>query len=129
MEVKPGPLSAVEAVVEQIYTVLPERWKLVRKTRSENEFGQTAEEETLCVFLTGKQGRKATDDEWIAVTIYIPLSSAARPSGSRTQIDPEMDLWGDCPWGPVYAKSYNAQSLWPTYKDDLIKALAIRPPD
>jgi hypothetical protein len=129
MEVKPGPLSALETVVEQIYTVLPEKWTLVRKIRSENESDQTdSEEETLCVFLTGKGGRKATDDPWVTVTVYIPLSSTARLSDDKQKY-PEMDFWGDSSWGPVYGKSENAQSMWPSYKEDLTKALALRPPD
>jgi hypothetical protein len=129
MEVKPGSLSVQESVVEQIYTVLPEKWKLVRSIQSENESDQSdSEEKILCVFLTGKQGRKGTDDPWITVRIYIPLPSAVQPSGEKTNKYPDMEFWGHSPWGPVYVFE-NAHSMWPNCKEDLVKALAIRPPD
>ena len=126
MEVKPGPLSSLEEVVERLFTVLPDTWTLNRRILY--EFEQIEEsKEPFIITLTGKHGGKgAPGQEPILVSLCIVPASAAESSQLRY---PEMSFWGRSPWGPVYAGSIHAESLWPDYTEDIIGALDIRPAD
>jgi len=120
-DVMPGELSPADSIVERLLPVLPEGWVftwrlLTKKTSSDSESNG-------CIFvhLIGEQGRK-TVDEGIGVLIVV------NPTEDIIAVEPEGfegHLWGRCKWGDVYVKPFDADLLWPEYKEQIIKALNI----
>ncbi len=122
IEVMPGTFSPLESVVESLTPVLPKGWTLTRRFMSLEKPEESKGGEAISVVLTGKQAGKALD--YSIIMIIIP-KQAKIPDNFKDIID-EMELWGTCKLGLVYAKANNAEELWPDYKEQIIKALKIQ---
>jgi len=70
--------------------------------------------------LIGKRRGKSGD---LGVLLFI------FPTEGEISLEPELadevELWGRCKWGPVYANVRDAVLLWPDYREQIIKALNI----
>ncbi|MHC4623690.1 MAG: hypothetical protein ACYS4W_07285 [Planctomycetota bacterium] len=119
-EVKDGELSPQEIATERLKPIVPKGWDFSRRVTSGKQFG--GEDVGRCLGL-GMIDRKA-GKEWNA-SIYISVFLDC----DKSQIDYRSHLgefWGDCRWGPVYVRSYNAAMRWPGYKSQLMNALGIK---
>jgi len=121
VDVKHGALSPEDRVVEKLLNVLPEGWEctrtLVKKEGDENPFSETF----IGVHLIGARRGKSNG---LGVLLLIFLAE------DEIELEPEfaseLEFWGRCKWGPVYVKVNDAKLLWPDYKEQIIKALAIK---
>jgi len=97
VDIKPGPLSPLETVVEKLIPVLPKEWKLTRKLIPLEQIAQGHAGKIIIVCLLGKHPGKTMDN---AVFINIFLTS------DRSEILPQnlfrdFEFWGTANWGPV----------------------------
>lgn len=122
VDIKPGKLSYADSIVERLIPVLPEGWVFTRTLLPRKQPSPENPSKALIVHLIGKRGRKGVD-EGISVLILV--------SPTEDEIAPEPEwftghLWGESKWGPVYVEAFDAELLWPDYREQIIKALDIR---
>jgi len=121
VQVKPGEPSLVEKITEKLLEVLPEGWEctrtLVPKEGDENPFSETF----IVVHLIGERAGKPNT---LGILLYIFLTE------DEIELEPEfaseLELWGRCKWGAVYANVRDAERLWPNYREQIMKALGIK---
>jgi hypothetical protein len=123
VNVKPGPLPAIEQVVERLLPVLPPGWKFTRHTVSESDDIDAASFGQLYIHLIGQPGGKGGDRGVLLVVL---------PGSDASETDPwlkeSFDFWGLSPWGLVYASVHDADPLWPDHKAEIVRVLEIKPP-
>lgn len=121
IDIKPGELSPEDSIVESLFSILPDGWKLT-KTRARDIADFNFETgRGIFISLVGKWGRKGTSGGTVGVFLLInPTQSVLE----KTEF--EAEFWGQSEWGPVYAKSLEAELLWPNYKEQIMKALNIQ---
>jgi len=122
IEVMPGQFSPLESVVESLIPILPKGWVLTRRLMSLERPEESKGGEAISVVLRGKQAGKTLD--YSIIMAIVPKQ--AKITDNFKEILDEMELWGACTLGQVYAKAINAQELWPDYKEQIIKALKIQ---
>jgi hypothetical protein len=122
VEVKPGTLADMEQIVDKLLPVLPAGWRWTRSLRPRSEVTDDGAAKALYVTLIGKPGGKGND---YGMTLLILMG------GDPVDTDPWLkewfDLWGISPWGPVYARVNQIDSLWPDHKGRIVQALEIKP--
>lgn len=120
IDVKTGESFAEDAVAEKILSVLPAGWQLTKVTRRAGE----SLSQRFFIYLTGWRGRKgasaAEGGKGVRLLIFV---NPAQSDLERYQFDGQ--LWGRSIWGAVYVRSFDAELLWPDYKEQIIRALGI----
>jgi hypothetical protein len=119
LEVKQGELSAQDSIYERIIKILPEGWKATRRLV---DLGLSIEKESdkpVFVSLIGERKSKQID---VGIILVISKNNnlLSSPIVSQSQ------LWGRCKWGYVYGTGQNADTIWPDYRSQLIKALEVK---
>jgi len=123
--IKPGPLPALENIVEDVLPILPEGWELTRILSPANELAEVnAPTEAISLWFTRKRSGKGFDS-FIAIVIFLQKSTENMPHVKFKNHLSEMNFWGDSKWGLVYGKSHDAERLWPDWKEQIKKALGI----
>jgi len=120
VEIKEGELSPQEIATERLKPIVPEGWDFSRRLVSGKEFGPEDVGRRLGLGMIDRKSGK----EWNA-SIYISVFLDC----DKSQIDYRSHLgecWGECRWGPVYVRTYNAEMRWPGYKSQLMNALDIK---
>lgn len=122
IDAKPGKLSQADSIVERLIPVLPKGWVFTRTLLPRKQPSSENPSKALIVNLIGERRRKGVD-EGISVLILV--------SPTEDEIAPEPEwftghLWGESKWGPVYVEAFDAELLWPDYREQIIKALDIR---
>lgn len=121
IDVKPGELSPADSIVERLLTVLPEGWEFTRTLVSRKPTAESPSNACIIVNLIGERRRK-TIDEGIGLLILV------NPTEDEIALEPEWFAghpWGRCKWGPVYVQAFDAELLWPDYREQIAKALGI----
>lgn len=121
IKVKPGKLLPADRIIEQLLTVLPEDWKFTRTLLPRRNTSEKTSHTGTFIHLTGQSGYKGFDAGIGVLMLVSPMESEvdAEPEGF------EGLLWGRSKWGLVYVKSFDADILWPDYREQIIKALEI----
>jgi hypothetical protein len=121
IKVKPGKLLPADSIIEQLLTVLPEDWKFTRTLLPRRNTSEKTSHTGTFIHLTGQSGYKGFDAGIGVLMLVSPIESKldAEPEGF------EGLLWGRSKWGLVYVKSFDADILWPDYREQIIKALEI----
>lgn len=118
VEVRDGELSAADSVFARVRSVMPKGWTATRRLAPARPVFRDMSGTFINVHMIGKRAGKSID-----VDIFLAI---AEDEGS---LDPEfvneLKLWGKCRWGNVYFKGRDAESLWPGYRKQIIKALGI----
>jgi hypothetical protein len=121
IEVKPGEPLFEDIIFEKLLSVLPKDWRLT-KTRARN-IADLDRARGICLNLVGKHGSKGTYRGTIAIFIWI------NPKKSDLDaIEFDGKFWGQSKWGPIYVKSFDADLLWPNYRERIVEALNIKDP-
>jgi hypothetical protein len=118
--VKDGDLSPLEIATERLKPIVPEGWDFSRSMAPGKQFGPEDVGRCLGLGMIDSKGGKASN-----ASIYIRVFLDC----DKSQIDYRSQLgeyWGECRWGPVYVRSYNAAMRWPGYKSRLMNALDIK---
>jgi len=122
--IKPGLLSPLEIVAEKLIPVLPQGWELTRTALPLEQFVEANTGEVIMVHLIGKRSGKGS-----GTSVFMAIFLGADYTKLELQgYLAELEFWGDCPWGPVYGKSTDAESLWPNYKEQIVNTLNIQMP-
>jgi hypothetical protein len=114
LEVKQGELSAQDSIYERIIKVLPTGWQASRRLAIEKEA-----DKQIFVNLIGERKSKQID-------VGIGLLVSSNKNLLSTSAMNKFELWGKCQWGYVYVTDQNADTLWPDFHSQLIKALEIK---
>jgi len=123
--IKPGLLSPLEIVAEKLIPVLPQGWELTRTALPLEQFVEANTGEVIMVHLIGKRSGKGS-----GTSVFMAIFLGADYTKLELQgYLAELEFWGDCPWGPVYGKSTDAESLWPNYKEQIVNTLNIQMPN
>ncbi|MBN1456593.1 MAG: hypothetical protein JW912_01930 [Sedimentisphaerales bacterium] len=121
--IEPGSLSALEQIVEDISAVLPDGWRLTRRTEPAEKVAETSTaKEAVLVDLIGKRTGKVMGN---SIFIIVLLDTAADKQAELKDHLSELEYWGKCKWGSLYGISHDVEELWPGYKEELLKALAV----
>ncbi len=117
INIKPGKLLPADSIIEQLLTVLPEGWGFTRTLLPRHSTLEKTSHRGTFIHLTGQSGRKGVD---AGIGILMMINEAdAEPEGFEGQ------LWGRSKWGLVYVKSFDADILWPDYREQIIKSFEI----
>jgi hypothetical protein len=121
-EVKPGRLSNLDIITEKLLAVLPSRWSLTRSRRPQK--GDDVESDTpyTVVHMIGERGTKGKS-RGIELILFVDLPSDDRVT--KEWKDEGLQYWGKSRLGPIYVVSFDAEQLWPTYRQDIQSALGI----
>lgn len=122
IKVKPGKLLPADSIIEQLLTVLPEDWKFTRTLLPRRNTSEKTSLTGTFIHLTGQGGYKGFYPGIGVLMLVSPMKSevGAEPDGF------EGLFWGRSKWGLVYVKSFDADILWPDYKEQIIKSLEIK---
>jgi hypothetical protein len=118
--VRPGELSPADLVFEKVLTVLPEGWTCTRRMSSMRFISEDFSGESIQVGLIGERKGKAID-----VGMFLLVGLTDRQVTLKPDFADELEFWGFCRWGPVYAGVHAAEKLWPDYERDVAEALGI----
>jgi hypothetical protein len=121
MVVKPGELSPADTIVERLLPVLPDGWVYTRRLIPKKPSQENSSNKYIFVHLIGEKGHKGVDE---GISFFILV----HPTKDVISVEPEWfagHLWGRCKWGLVYVKAFDADLLWPDYKEQIIGALNI----
>lgn len=121
VNVRPGKLLPADSIIEKLLTVLPEGWGFTRTLLPHRNTYEKTSHTNIYIHLAGQSGRKGVD---AGIGVLILVSFAENKVNAETE-GFEGQLWGRSKWGPVYVKSFDADILWPDYKEQIIKALEI----
>jgi hypothetical protein len=121
IKVKPGKLLPADSIIEQLLTVLPEDWKFTRTLLPRRNTSEKTSHTGTFIHLTGQGGYKGFYPGIGVLMLVSPMKSevGAEPEGFKGL------LWGRSKWGLFYVKSFDADILWPDYREQIIKALEI----
>ena len=118
VEVRDGKLTAADSVFSRVHSVMPRRWKATRRLVPARQDSGDMSGPFINVHMIGKRRGKSID-----VDIFLVITE------DEGSLDPqfvsELKLWGKCKWGYVYVRTRDAESLWPGYRKQIIKALGI----
>jgi len=118
VEVGDGELSTADSVFSKVLSVVPKGWTATRRLAPARPVSGDMSGAFINVHMIGKRAGKG-----IEVDIFLAI---AEDEGSlETQFVSELQLWGKCKWGYVYFRGHDAESLWPDYRKQIIKALCI----
>ncbi len=118
VEVRDGELSAADSVFAKVRSVMPGRWKATRRLVPTRQVSGNMSGPLINVHMIGKRRGKIID-----VDIFLLIAKDEGPF--EPQYVNELKLWGKCKWGYVYVRGRDAESLWPDYRKQIIKALGI----
>lgn len=118
VEVRDGKLSAADSVFARIRSVMPGGWKATRRLIPVRQDSGGMSGPLIKVHMVGKRRGKIID-----VDIFLVI--AEDESSLEPQFVRKLKLWGKCKWGYVYFRGRDAESLWPGYRKQIIKALGI----
>ena len=124
VQVKRGPVPEMEGIVDKLLPVLPAGWRWCRSLRSPAGFKEEGPAESLYIRLSGKPGGKGNR---YGLTLLVLMGGD--PINADPWLKEWFDFWGHSPWGPVYARVNEVEPLWPTYRQDIARTLAIEPPE
>jgi ankyrin repeat protein len=128
-DIQSSPLPALERIVEDLLPVLPEGWELTRTIKPANELAQTSTaNEVLWIHLIGKQADKGRKGNFVSLAIFLHTAAQMPPNVKLKSNLSELDFWGNSKWGLIYAKSHDAQLLWPDYKEKIKNVLQVASP-
>jgi hypothetical protein len=123
VDVKPGLIPIREQVVDTLLPALPAGWRWRRSVSSPVGLDGAGPVKSLYIRLSGKPGGKANR---YGLTLLVQIG------GEPAETDPWLrewfDFWGLSPWGPIYARVNEVESLWPDYRQAIVKALDIAAP-
>lgn len=122
VDVKPGPLPDVETIVERLLPILPAGWRFTRYMALQNDNDPRSSGQ-LYVHMSGKPGGKGNR---YGLTLVVLMGDD--PLDADPWLKEWADFWGSSRWGPVYAHVNEVESLWPTYRADITRALGIESP-
>ncbi len=122
MDVKPGPLPAVEQIIERLLPILPAGWKFTRRPVPENGQDNGSSVQQLYVDLIGQRGGKGSDKQ-----VLLLILMGGDPAKTDPWLKERFDFWGLSPWGPVHADVREADQLWPNHRAAITQALEIQP--
>lgn len=111
IDIEPGELSPGNKVVEKLFSVLPNGWKL-RKGDVKQFVPSSGIVTDYHIVIHYKNA-----DIHISV-LSKPEEGSFRFIGERL---------GQSRWGPVYVQARNADPFWPNFKEAIIQALDIQP--
>ena len=118
VDVRDGELSAADSLFSKVLSVMPKGWTATRRLAPARPVSRDMSGAFINVHMIGKRAGKSID-----VDIFLAI---AEDEGS---LDPQfvrkLNLWGKCRWGYVYFRGRDAESLWPDYRKQIIKALDI----
>ena len=120
VEVKGGDLSPLELATEKLKPIVGKKWDFSSRLTSGKQFGGEGSGSCLFLGMIDSKGGK----EWNA-SIFIRVFLDC----DNSQIEYRSSLgefWGDCKWGPVYVRSYNAPLRWPGYKSQIMMVLDMK---
>ncbi len=123
VDVKPGPLPQAEVVFGKVLAALPAGWSSTRRLVLPDRYGP-GPQAGLCISLIGKPGGKGND---YGVDLLIAMER--NPVGVDPWLKERYDFWGLSPWGLVYARVGEVESLWPNCRADIAEALEITDAD
>jgi hypothetical protein len=123
VEVEPGPIPIREQVVDKLLPALPVGWQWRRSIRSPAGSEGAGPATSLYIRLSGKPGGKANR---YGLTLLVQIGG--EPAETDPWLKEWFDFWGMSPWGPVYARVNEVESLWPDYRQAIVKALDIAAP-
>lgn len=118
VEVREGELTAADSVFSRILSVMPKGWTATRRFAPARPVSADMSGAFINVHMIGKRRGKIID-------VDILLAIAEDESSLEPQFVSELQLWGKCKWGNVYFRGRDAESLWPDYRKQIIKALDI----
>jgi hypothetical protein len=118
---KPGKLLPADSIIQNLLTVLPKGWRFTRTLLPRRNTSEKTSHTGTFIHLTGQGGYKGFYPGIGVLMLVSPMKSevGAEPEGF------EGLLWGRSKWGLVYVKSFDADILWPDYREQIINALEI----
>jgi hypothetical protein len=120
VDIKPGPLSPLESVVEVLTPILPQGWELARWIYSRDFLKGEQLGRRLGIHLAGERQGKGWRSS-ISIIILLDVDEVKVEHQGYLG-----DFWGNCRWGPVYVNAYGAELLWPDYREQIVEVLGIR---
>jgi hypothetical protein len=124
--VESKPLPALESIVEDILSVLPEGWELIRKIMSANKLAEASTaNEVVWINLIGKLVDKGKGN-FVIIAVFLNNAAQEIPQVKLKSHLSELEYWGQSRWGLIYGKSQDAEQLWPDYKERIINALDVQ---
>jgi len=123
VEVRSGEPSPRELLTEKLKPIVAKKWEFSRTITPCERFAAGNVGNCLALSMVDRKGGKELNAS-IFIRVFLDCD--------KSQIDYRSSLgefWGDCRWGPVYVKSYNASIRWPGYKSQVMKALDIKQAD
>ncbi|MHC4215773.1 MAG: hypothetical protein ACYSWP_20690, partial [Planctomycetota bacterium] len=120
VEVKGGELSPLELATEKLKPIVPDKWVFSSRIMSGKQFGGEKAGRCLALSMIDSKGGK----EWNAsIFVLVFLDCDKSQINYRSSLG---EFWGDCKWGPVYVRSYNAPLRWPGYTSQIMMALDMK---
>jgi hypothetical protein len=122
VDVKPGVLSDVDRISQDLLSVLPSGWDFERMPSSPPDYDEEAGAGQLYINLIGQHAGKGGDKG-----VFLLILRGGDPTDTDPWLKEDLDLWGLSPWGPVYARVNQAEQLWPDHRAKIERALGVEP--
>jgi len=124
VDVSPGKLPAFEQVAERLSAVMPDGWMLQRRLAQDDSLDESSQVEYLFVHLIGKREGGKGGDRGVTLLVVMRrgVSAGDVPEKEWTE---RFEYWGMSEWGPLYAYPNAPDSLWPDYKNDIVRVLGV----
>jgi aspartate carbamoyltransferase regulatory subunit len=122
VNIKEGKFSALEEITENLQKILPPDWTLSRSQRSKNMEDYVPGVAFISVHMVERYGKKGKS-RGIELVLFIYLE--------QLDVDKEpvmewLKYLGQSKYGPVYIGSFDAEKLWPDYKEQIANTLSIQ---
>ena len=119
MNIAEGELSSFDKIYSVLKSAIPDDWGITQRRIRDNDDLNLKDDNGISISLIGDPGKKAVEG-FVGVFLFI------NPSQDFLEaIDNEAKYLGKSQWGNVYINSQDAQTLWPDYREEIMKALGI----
>ena len=122
MEVQPGVLSDADRISESLLAVMPAGWHFERMLSLPPGEEDAPGAGGLHVNLIGRRGGKGGDEG-----VFLLILKRTDPTDADPWLKEYLDVWGLSPGGLVYARTHEADRLWPDFRTQIARTLEIKP--
>ncbi|MBN1972873.1 MAG: M48 family metalloprotease [Sedimentisphaerales bacterium] len=119
VEVNPGQISDDDLIFQKLIDIAPEDWEITKTRIRDLDDFNIEDNNGISIAMIGDYDKETTEG-FAGVILLINTSQSYLEA-----IDNEAEFLGHSRWGNVYINSLNAESLWPDYKEQIVKVLRI----
>jgi hypothetical protein len=120
MNIAEGEPSTFDKIYSVLKPIIPDDWEITQRRIRDIEHLNLKDDNGISIVLISDYGKKAVEG-FVGIYLLINPSQAYLETTKK-----EAELFGKSQWGDVYINSKDAETLWPDYREQIIKVLDIK---